>query len=129
MLTYLLVALGGAIGSVARFFCSSVLTRHWDQHFPVGTILVNVTGSFIIGFIASSTSPDGKWPLPVQGRAFLMVGILGGFTTFSSFSLQTLDLARNGKWGLAGLNVILSVTLCLTGVVTGHLLASFAKGR
>lgn len=129
MLTYLLVALGGAIGSVARFFCSSVLTRHWDQHFPVGTILVNVSGSFIIGFLASFTGPDGRWPVPAPGRAFLLVGILGGFTTFSSFSLQTLELARNGRWGLAGLNILLSVALCLAGVVLGHLLASLTRGR
>ena len=124
MLTYLLVALGGAIGSVARFWCAAVLTRKLDHDFPAGTLFVNVSGSFVIGMISTLTGPEGKWPVSSPARTFLMIGILGGYTTFSSFSLQTLDLARSGRWGYASLNVLLSVALCLIGVLLGHLVAS-----
>jgi CrcB protein len=123
MLNYLLVALGGALGSVARYWFSGVIARHFGEVFPLGTLLVNVTGSFAIGFFATLTGQDGRWLFAPSGRIFFMVGICGGYTTFSSFSLQTLNLARDGEWLYAALNSLLSFALCMVGVWLGHLLA------
>lgn len=128
MRTYWLVALGGALGSVARFWCASIITRELNRGFPVGTLFVNVTGSFVIGLLSSIAGPDQRWALSDSSRAFLMIGVLGGYTTFSSFSLQTLDLARNGRWGLAGLNVLCSVSSCLAAVTLGHYIATLING-
>jgi CrcB protein len=112
---YLLVALGSALGGVARHSVSEAILRHADPAgVPWWTILVNVTGSFAIGYLAQSLAPDST-----DLRAFLMVGLLGGYTTFSAFSLQTLDLARNGDWAGAALNVGVSVVLCLAAVAAG----------
>jgi fluoride exporter len=85
---------------------------------------VNVTGSFAIGFFATLTSPDGRVLVSPSFREFFMIGICGGYTTFSSFSLQTLNLANDGEWLYAGLNVVFSVVLCLLAVWLGHLAAS-----
>jgi CrcB protein len=123
MLAYLLIAIGGALGSVARFWFSGVVARQFGETFPWGTILVNVSGSFVIGFFATLTSPDGRWLVPANFRQFFMIGICGGYTTFSSFSLQTLNLMEDGEWLYAGGNVVFSVILCLAAVWLGHLLA------
>jgi len=117
------VALGGALGSVARYWCSGLVASTMGETFPWGTLIVNVSGSLVIGFIATVSGPDGRFLIPPEARQFMMVGILGGFTTFSSFSLQTLTLARDGQWLLAGANVVGSVVLCLVAVWLGHLLA------
>jgi len=126
MLTYLWIALGGALGSVARFWMSGVIARQFGETFPWGTILVNGSGSFIIGLIAALASPEGRFDS--QSRAFatyfLMLGICGGYTTFSSFSLQTLNLLRDREWLYAGGNVMLSVVLCMIAVWLGWLLGS-----
>jgi CrcB protein len=124
MLNYLLVALGGALGSVARYGASGLVARWFGESFPWGTLLVNVTGSFVIGLVATLTSTDGRWLASPGLRTFIMVGICGGYTTFSSFSLQTLSLARDGQWLYAGFNIIGSVTLCLIFVWLGHVIAS-----
>ena len=124
MLMYLWVAIGGALGSVSRFWLSGVVARHFGETFPWGTLVINITGSLIIGFFASFTGTEGRWLVPSAFRTFFMIGICGGYTTFSSFSLQTLNLANEGEWGRAGLNVILSVVLCLAGVWLGWLLAN-----
>ena len=124
MLTYLWIAVGGALGSVGRYWLSGFVATRFGETFPWGTIIVNVTGSFIIGMFASLTGPEGRWLVPSTLRTFFMIGICGGYTTFSSFSLQTLNLANAGEWGRAGLNVILSVVLCLAGVWLGWLLAN-----
>jgi len=128
MLTYLYVALGGALGTVGRYALGDLVVR-WSgipaETFPWGTLIINVTGSFIIGFFAALTSPDeGRWVVGGAGRQFFMTGICGGYTTFSSFSLQTLNLARDGEWLRVGGNVIGSVTLCLIAVWLGYVLAS-----
>jgi len=123
MLSYIWVGLGGAIGSMARFWASGVVARHFGETFPWGTLIINVTGSFLIGAFASATGPDGRWLAPPLMRQFFMLGICGGYTTFSSFSLQTLSLARDGEWFDAGANIVLSVVLCLIGVWAGHLVA------
>jgi len=117
------VALGSALGGVARYWCSGFVAQRFGETFPWGTLTVNVVGSFLIGFIAAISSTDGRFIIPAEARQFMMVGILGGFTTFSSFSLQTLTLARDGQWLLVGANVVGSVVLCLAMVWAGHMLA------
>ena len=94
-----------------------------STHFPWGTVLINVLGCFVIGFFGTFTILYGKHPASENIRLFVMVGICGGFTTFSSFSLQTFDLLRTGAWGRAMANVVLSVVLCLGSVALGHLVA------
>jgi len=117
------VALGSALGGVARYWCSGIIANYMGETFPWGTLVINVVGSFLIGFIATISGTDGRFLIPAEARQFMMVGVLGGFTTFSSFSLQTLALARDGEWLLAGANVVGSVVLCLIMVWVGHMLA------
>jgi fluoride exporter len=128
--TYLLVAIGGALGSMARFWLAAFVAEIMGPQFPYGpqmpwgTILINVSGSFVIGFFATLTGPGGRFMASFDTRAFVMVGICGGFTTFSAFSLQTLDLMRANHSGQAVVNVLISVIVCLLAVWAGHLLAS-----
>jgi CrcB protein len=125
MMLYLLVGLGGALGSMARFWLSGLVANQIGETFPWGTLAVNVTGSFIIGFFATLTGPDGRMFAGGSTRQFVMTGICGGYTTFSSFSLQTLNLAQEGEWGRAGGNVLGSVAVCLIAVWLGHLAAAY----
>ncbi len=120
---YLFVALGGALGSVTRFWLSGAAARSFGETFPWGTLIVNVTGSFAIGFLATLTSPDGRWFVSPGLRNLFIVGLLGGYTTFSSFSLQTLNLAENGEYGRAAANALASMAGCLVAVWFGHMLA------
>jgi len=120
---YLWIALGGALGSVARFWCSGVTARLVGETFPWGTLAVNVVGSFIIGFAATMMGPDGRLFFGSTARQFVLVGFCGGYTTFSSVSLQTLNLLNDGEWFAATGNVVLSVILCMLAVWAGHLLA------
>jgi CrcB protein len=124
MANYLWIALGGALGTVGRYWFSGFVARLFGETFPWGTLLVNVSGSFIIGLFAALTGPDGRVFVGSTGRQFVMIGICGGYTTFSSFSLQTLSLMNQGEWVRAGGNVVLSVALCLVGVWLGHLAAT-----
>jgi CrcB protein len=124
MLTYFWVALGGAMGSVARLWLGVQVALLTGLGFPWGTILVNIIGSLVIGFVATLTGPNGRVVVPVNAQAFVMVGLCGGFTTFSAFSLQTFELARDGRLMHAGANIMLSVVLCLTAVALGHWLAT-----
>jgi CrcB protein len=125
MQLYLLIGLGGALGSMLRFFLNGVITTHTGETFPwVSTLVINATGSFIIGFVNTLTEPDGRWFASPATRLFLMTGICGGYTTFSAFSLQTLNLARDGFYLRAGANIGGSVVLCLVAVWLGHLLAA-----
>ena len=118
-MTYLYVALGGALGSVARYAVSLGAARWLGAAFPWGTLIVNVAGSFAIGLLAALVTSDGRPVLGADTRAFVMVGILGGFTTFSSFSLETLNLARAGALGAAAANAGFSLALCLGAVWLG----------
>jgi CrcB protein len=122
--TYLWIALGSALGGTARYWCTDVVAQSIGAAFPWGTILVNVSGSFVIGFVATLTGPDGRLLIGTTARQFVMVGLCGGYTTFSSFSLETFDLIRDGEWLRAGSNVVLSVVLCLIAVWIGHISAS-----
>lgn len=119
-MTYFLVAVGSAIGGTLRFWLSGLIANWIGQTFPWGTMIINITGSVAIGFFATLTGPEGRIFVPGEWRQFFMIGICGGYTTFSSFSLQTLTLAQDGEWEWAGLNIGLSVTLCLIGVWLGH---------
>lgn len=121
---YLMVALGGAIGTAGRYWLSGVVARMVGETFPWGTLLINVTGSFIIGFFGALTGPDGRMFVGATTRQFVIIGICGGYTTFSSFSLQTLNLMNDGEMLYAGGNIVLSVALCLIGVWVGVTLAS-----
>jgi CrcB protein len=123
MLNYFVVMLGGALGTGARFWASGLVAQRVGEFFPLGTLTVNVTGSFIIGFFATLTNPEGPFLVSPRSRQFFMIGLCGGYTTFSSFSLQTLDLANDGDWFKAGLNTLLSFACCLTAVWLGRILA------
>jgi CrcB protein len=118
--TYLWIAVGGALGSVARYWMTNLVAAWTGPSFPWGTIAINVIGSFVIGLVAYGTAPVGRMPISFGVRAFLLVGICGGYTTFSSFSLQTLELMRAGHWFEASANVLLSVALCLAAVWAGY---------
>lgn len=124
MLTYFWVAIGAAIGGVGRYWLSGMVAERIGETFPWGTLVINVTGSFVIGFFATLTGPDGRVLASSTMRQFVMTGICGGYTTFSSFSLQTLNLTRDGEWLYAGGNITLSVVLCLIAVWLGHIAAT-----
>ncbi len=120
MQIYLWIALGSALGGVGRYWCSGVIARHIGETFPWGTLTVNVVGSLLIGLLATVSEPDGRLLMSTTLRQFFMIGVFGGFTTFSSFSLQTLNLVRDGQWVPASLYILGSVALCLVGVWLGH---------
>jgi CrcB protein len=122
--SYLWVAIGSALGGMARFACSGLIATRIGEVFPWGTLVVNITGSFLIGFFDTLTGPDGRLLAGVTARQFVMIGICGGYTTFSSFSLQTLSLARDGDWPRVFANIVASVALCLLGVWLGHIAAA-----
>ena len=124
MITYLWIALGSALGGVARYGASSLIAGWFGQTFPWGTLLVNISGSFVIGFFATFTGPDGRLLVASDLRQFVMIGICGGYTTFSSFSLQTLNLVQEGDILRAGANVGASVVLCLVAVWLGYVAAA-----
>lgn len=121
---YAFVALGGAVGSMARYGASLAAARAWGDTFPWGTLLINIGGSFLISFFGALTVLDGPMPASPGLRTLVMIGFCGGFTTFSSFSLQAFELLRAGEGGRAALYVLLSVALCLLGVFAGFWLAS-----
>jgi CrcB protein len=124
MMAYLWIAIGSALGGVARFWCSGVAARTIGETFPWGTLIVNVVGSFIIGFFATLTGPDGRVFVSSTARQFVMIGFCGGYTTFSSFSIQTLNLVQDGEWLRAGGNIVGSVVLCLVAVWAGYVAAA-----
>ena len=123
MLSYIFVMLGGALGTGARFWMSGFIAERAGEFFPLGTLVVNVSGSFAVGFFAGFTDPEGQALVSPRVREFFMIGVCGGYTTFSSFSLQTLDLARDGDWLKALLNTVLSFVCCLVSVWLGRVLA------
>ena len=128
-MAYLWVAIGSALGGVGRFWLNGIASARWGETFPWGTMLINVTGSLVLGVIAALASPEGRMDSPSRAFAtqFLMIGLCGGYTTFSSFSLQTLNLLRDREWLDAIGNVVLSVVLCLVAVWLGWLLGSLVN--
>lgn len=123
MMAYVWIAIGSALGGVARYWCSGVAARTIGETFPWGTLIVNVVGSFIIGFFATLTGPDGRVFASSAARQFVMIGFCGGYTTFSSFSIQTLNLVQDDEWLQAGGNIVGSVVLCLIAVWAGYVAA------
>jgi CrcB protein len=124
MASYFWIAIGSAAGGMARYWCSGIVARLIGETFPWGTFTVNVLGSFIIGFFSTLTGPDGRIYIASVARQAVMVGFCGGYTTFSSFSLQTLSLINDGEWLMAGANIGLSSACCLISVWAGYLAAA-----
>ena len=124
MMSYIWIAIGSAIGGAARYWCTGFAARLFGETFPWGTLLVNITGSLIIGFFATLTGPDGRIFVSSTTRQFVMISLCGGYTTFSSFSLQTLNLVQDSEWLQAGGNIVGSVVLCLFAIWLGHILAA-----
>lgn len=123
LLTYLVIGIGSALGGLARYSCGSLAAAVWGASFPWGTILINLIGSFVIGGFATLTGPDGRFYVAVLWRQFVMVGLCGGYTTFSAFSLETLQLLQARRPAAAAANVALSAMLCLLAAWSGHALA------
>ena len=122
-LMYLAVALGGALGTVARYWTSGVIANAFGQTFPWDTLIINVFGSFVIGFFGTLSGPEGRLLVGASARQFVMIGLCGGYTTFSAFSWQTLNLMNDGEWLQAGGNAVGSVALCLFSVWLGAVAA------
>lgn len=120
----LLVGFGGALGSVARYWISLLAARLVGEAFPWGTLVINILGSFVIGYYGTLTLQAGPFPASSEARLFVMVGICGGFTTFSSFSLQTLQLLQGGEAVRAAAYIVASVVLCVLGTTIGYLLVA-----
>jgi CrcB protein len=119
MLTYAWIAAGGAIGTLMRFWLDLFFKGRFGETMPWGTIVINITGSFAIGLFAALTEPGGRLAVSSDMRLFVLVGLCGGYTTFSSFSLQTLALFQSGDPGRAITNVMLSIFCCLLAVWLG----------
>ena len=113
----IIVALGGALGAVARYGASEVIRALWPSQFPLGTLLVNITGSFVVGLFLTLTGSNSD--ALVEWKLFIAVGFLGAYTTFSAFEYETLELAKDGRFLSAALNIILSVALGLIAVWVG----------
>jgi fluoride exporter len=126
---YLVVMSGGAIGTALRLWLSGFIAVRYGETFPLGTIVVNVTGCFVIGLFSGVTGSEGALFASPLTRQFVMIGVLGGYTTFSSFSLQTLNLLNDGEWFRASLNIVVSVMLSLLAVWLGHALAALYNQR
>ncbi|MCE2578302.1 fluoride efflux transporter CrcB [Gluconacetobacter entanii] len=128
VLTPLWIAVAGAMGTLLRYY-AGILTLSWSQRLPWGTILINITGSFAIAFFSALTAAHARFPASNETRLIVMAGLCGGYTTFSSFSLQTIDLARDGALVRALLNVTLSVVLCLGATALGYVSAEAVNGH
>jgi CrcB protein len=120
LLPYVWIAAGSGLGGAARYACYGLMARLIGETFPWGTLAVNVLGCALIGVFAALAGPDGRLLVSPAVRQFVMPGICGGFTTFSTFSLETLSLARDGEWGKAVANITASLLLCLAGVWAGY---------
>ena len=119
-MTYAWVALGSALGGMARYWLVLATLPLFGPAFPWGTVLINILGSFVIGWFGALTLEAGRLSVHPDVRAFVMVGLCGGFTTFSSFSLQTLELIEKGRMELALANIAVSVLACLAAVALGY---------
>jgi CrcB protein len=128
VLAYLWIAIGSALGGMARYGLSRAVALRYGETFPWGTLTVNILGSLVIGFVAALAAPESRVIIAPNARQFIMVGLCGGFTTFSSFSLQTLELVRNRDFAEAGGNILLSVAACMAAVAIGYIAGSAVGG-
>lgn len=126
-MAYLWIAIGSALGGVARHWCTVTSVRLLGATFPWGTLFINVLGSFVIGLFFTLTGVGGRIEVSNDVKLFVMVGICGGYTTFSAFSLQTLALFQEGEWGRGSAYIAASVALCLIAVWGGHALAAICN--
>lgn len=126
MQEYLWIAAGGACGSAARHWLSRIVVTQFQGQTHMGILLVNTTGCLLMGLLAALMDASGS-PAHHPARHFLLIGVLGGYTTFSSFSLQTLHLFRQAEWLAGGLNVVFSVMGCLIAVALGYALGSLLR--
>jgi fluoride exporter len=129
MLTYLWLGLGGAIGTIARYWLDGVVSDRFGKTFPFGILTINITGSFVIGLLFALFGPESRSLIRPTVYGFFTIGICGGFTTFSSFSLGTLTLAREGQWLQAGAYVVSSVVFCLLAVWLGYVLGASLNSK
>jgi len=127
--SYLWIAAGAALGGMLRYFFSGMAARLAGETFPWGTLFVNVTGALIVGFFVALTGPEGRLIAPPHVRLFVMTGFCGGYTTFSTFSLETLRLMQDREWAYAGWNIASSIALCLAGVWAGYQAAMLLNER
>ena len=120
-MAYLWIALGAVVGASARYFLSGFIARLLPSSFPYGTLIINITGSLLLGFFLVWTSQrvliDPRW------RLLIAIGFCGSYTTFSSYAFETVALIEQGQWQLVGLNVVGSNLLCLVSVLAGAALA------
>ncbi|MBF0506917.1 MAG: fluoride efflux transporter CrcB [Nitrospirae bacterium] len=121
MMNFILVFAGGGIGSVIRFMLGAWIGRHWGRSFPLGTFVINVTGSFLIGFLMTLITV--RLIVNPQWRLLLVVGGLGGYTTFSTFQYETGRLAMDGELVYAALNMVLSVAVGFMALKLGEVIA------
>ncbi len=124
MLTILYVGIGSALGGVSRYVIGFAVQQRFGSGFPVGTLLINVTGSFVIGFLLRAAFAGTQ--ISPETRAFLATGFCGGYTTFSTFSYDTATLIEGGEYSRAALYIVLSVVLSLVAVFAGFALAQSA---
>jgi CrcB protein len=117
----LAIALGGAVGALSRYWVASALYGWLGRGFPIGTLVINVSGSFLMGLLAELFI--NRFPVPVELRSAILVGFLGAYTTFSTFALESFMLIEEASYWKAGFNMLLSVLLCVAAVWLGVLLA------
>lgn len=121
MINYMVVFAGGGIGSVARFILATRIGQQWGKSFPLGTFVINITGSFLIGFLMTLMAE--RFLENPQWRLLLVVGGLGGYTTFSTFQYETGKLVVDGELGYAALNMVLSVVVGFIALKLGDMTA------
>lgn len=120
MLRFLVIGLGGAIGTILRYIMGGLDYRFSNGVFPISTLVVNVSGSLAIGFLWGIAD---RFAISPNVRLFLFIGVLGGYTTFSTFSLETFNLMRDGEYRIALMNAFLSFTLSIAAVFLGYFMA------
>src|SRR5439155_24345491 len=118
---YIVVIIGVECWTDERLWVTIFVADSGGEVFQVGTLVVNITGSFAIGFFAAFTDPEGSFFMSPRLRQFFMIGVCGGYTTFLFFSLQTLDLVRDGDWFKGGVDTLLSFVCCLAAVLLGSI--------